>query len=171
MTRGFLLHNLLFAAVLSSLPGCTDVDGAGGTGGSGGGAGAAGSATGGSSGGGTGGGGSGGTGGGGSDCDCTLGGYEPVCGVDGDTYDAICGADCVPVDIACLGECPCDPDSSDCDIGCTAMLDSGWCDSPTVEWVCDGGAREDVLVEVGCENLPTGAIRYCCPPEFLSACQ
>jgi hypothetical protein len=106
-----------------------------------------------------------------TDCDCALAGYEPVCGVDGNTHDAICGADCVPVDIDCLGECPCDGESSDCDIGCTAVPDSSWCDRPTVEWLCDGNAREDLLVEVGCENLATGAIRYCCPAGFLSACQ
>jgi hypothetical protein len=41
------------------------------------------------------------------DCDCPLGAYRPVCGVDGTTYDATCGNECVPVDIACNGECPC----------------------------------------------------------------
>jgi hypothetical protein len=44
---------------------------------------------------------------GGPDCDCMLGAYAPVCGVDGMTYDSICGMECVPVDIACEGECPC----------------------------------------------------------------
>lgn len=45
----------------------------------------------------------------GGNCDCPLGVYKPVCGVDGMTYDAACGRECVPVDIACEGECPCDP--------------------------------------------------------------
>jgi hypothetical protein len=107
---------------------------------------------------------------GGSDCQCPSAVWEPVCGVDGNVYNAVCGADCVPVDIACVGECPCDPEGASCDIGCMAYSDSGWCESPTVEWVCDGGSREDLLYEIGCEVLPTGAIRYCCPPEFLSAC-
>jgi hypothetical protein len=40
-------------------------------------------------------------------CDCALGAYIPVCGVDGQTYDATCGRDCVSVEIACDGECPC----------------------------------------------------------------
>ena len=40
-------------------------------------------------------------------CDCVLGAYVPVCGVDGQTYDAACGRQCVPVAIACNGECPC----------------------------------------------------------------
>ena len=48
---------------------------------------------------------------GGDPCDCDLGAYVPVCGVDGMTYDATCGTECVPVDVACQGECPCaDPD-------------------------------------------------------------
>jgi hypothetical protein len=41
-------------------------------------------------------------------CDCMLGAYFPVCGVDGMTYDATCGLECVPVEILCMGvECPC----------------------------------------------------------------
>ena len=44
----------------------------------------------------------------GGDCECAIGAYVPVCGVDGMTYDAACGRQCVPVAIACQGECPCD---------------------------------------------------------------
>jgi hypothetical protein len=41
-------------------------------------------------------------------CDCPLGAYFPVCGVDGMTYDATCGLECVPVEPLCMGvECPC----------------------------------------------------------------
>jgi hypothetical protein len=43
----------------------------------------------------------------GGNCDCGIGAYLPVCGVDGVTYDAACGRECVPVEIACEGECPC----------------------------------------------------------------
>jgi hypothetical protein len=109
---------------------------------------------------------------GGSDCQCPSAAWEPVCGVDGNTYNAVCGADCVPVDIACVGECPCDAGGASCDIGCEAHADSDWwCESPTVEWVCGGGFREDLLSEIGCEGLATGEIRFCCPAGFLSACQ
>jgi hypothetical protein len=40
-------------------------------------------------------------------CDCMLGAYVPVCGVDGMTYDATCGLECVSAEILCMGECPC----------------------------------------------------------------
>ena len=108
---------------------------------------------------------------GGVDCGCTNGAYTPVCGADGVTHDAACGAACVPVDIACVGECPCDPNGLSCDVGCTAFTSSTYCDTPRVEWVCDGSYRASLLSGVGCEMLPTGAIRYCCPGGFLSACR
>jgi hypothetical protein len=97
--------------------------------------------------------------------------WVPVCGVDGDTHNAVCGADCVPVDIACVGECPCDAGGASCDVGCMAQTDSGWCESPTVEWVCDGFDNLEMFSEIGCQELATGAVRYCCPAGFLSACQ
>lgn len=48
-----------------------------------------------------------------NDCDCQLGAYVPVCGVDGMTYDATCGNECVAVEVECMGECPCGAISSD----------------------------------------------------------
>lgn len=48
---------------------------------------------------------------GGVDCNCAVGAYVPVCGIDGTTYDAACGIECVPVEVECSGECPC----VDCD--------------------------------------------------------
>jgi hypothetical protein len=108
---------------------------------------------------------------GGVDCGCTNGAYTPVCGTDGATHDAACSAECVPVDIACVGECPCDPSGASCDVGCTAVTSSSYCDTARVEWVCSGSHRATLLSGVGCEMLPTGSIRYCCPGGFLSACQ
>ena len=73
--------------------------------------------------------------------------------------------------IACVGECPCDAGGASCDIGCAANTETGWCESPAVPWVCDGIDYVDLFVEIGCEELPTGMVRYCCPAGFLSGCQ
>jgi len=116
-------------------------------------------------------GGAGGGGTGGSDCQCPSAAWEPVCGVDGNTHNAVCGADCVPVDIACVGECPCDAGGASCDLGCEAPPDVGWCESPTVTWECDAIDHIDLFVEIGCQELPTGMVRYCCSAGFLSECQ
>ena len=108
--------------------------------------------------------------GGGVNCDCARGAYIPMCGIDGMTHDATCGIECVPVDIACLGQCPCSGEPS-CDIGCTAMSGTAWCADGSVEWVCQVDHGSALLREAGCEELPTGAIRYCCPDSFLTECQ
>jgi hypothetical protein len=92
-----------------------------------------------------------------------------VCGVDDTTYDASCGSECVPVEIACPGECPCLEES--CDVGCSPQQQSGWCEAPEVEWVCNAAVPDATLDENCGDQLPTGAIRYCCPAEFLSHCQ
>lgn len=57
-----------------------------------------------------------------NDCNCQLGAYVPVCGVDEMTYDATCGAECVPVEIECMGECPCNASTS---VGTTSEGSSG----------------------------------------------
>ena len=106
----------------------------------------------------------------GVDCNCGKGAFTPVCGVDGRTHDATCGISCVPVDIACLGQCPC-VDGGGCSVGCIPIRNSNWCQSPTVEWLCEGQHRAQLLRDAGCNELPTGAIRYCCPEGFLSQCQ
>lgn len=54
-----------------------------------------------------------------ANCECTLGAYFPVCGVDGQSYDATCGRECVSVEIACDGECPCE--SGSCAVECTGI--------------------------------------------------
>ena len=98
--------------------------------------------------------------------------WNPVCGVDGNTHNAVCGADCVPVDIACVGECPGDADGASCDIRCGASPVGGsWCESPTVTWECESIDHVDLFFEIGCQELPTGMVRYCCPAGFLGACQ
>ena len=96
-----------------------------------------------------------------------LGAYVPVCGLDGNIYDATCGDECVPVEIACRGECPC---SEDCEVGCTPVAESSWCDAPEVEWFCNGNPHPSLMENCG-DMLPTGAVRFCCPAEFLSSCQ
>jgi hypothetical protein len=57
-----------------------------------------------------------------------------------------------------------------CVTGCTRMGASGWCASLSqIEWVCGGQHDRARLMAAGCTELPTGAIRYCCP-DVLSAC-
>jgi hypothetical protein len=105
------------------------------------------------------------------DCSCPISASLPVCGVNGQTYDAACGAPCVPVDIACLGQCPCDVDGgASCNVACTAVASSTYCDSSHVEWVCKSGHPASLMSSAGCQMLATGAIRYCCPTNFLTAC-
>lgn len=99
----------------------------------------------------------GGTGGAVSGCDCDAP-YLPACGADGMTYDAGCGDECVPVDIACQGVCPCEG------CGCQVM-DGGACDLGSErQWLCGGNGHSHAAFEAGgCELLPTGSVRYCCP--------
>jgi hypothetical protein len=52
-----------------------------------------------------------------------------------------------------------------CVTGCTRRV-GGYCASPQVEWVCSGAGDRVRMLAAGCEELPTGAIRYCCPDVF-----
>lgn len=128
---------------------CESTGGAGGSG-------ASGSATAGTGGSGeesgTGGGGAGSGGTGTVDCNCTRGGYAPVCGVDGKEYDAICGVECVPVAIECTGPCPCA--TNECDQDCS-----------TSGLVCCNGScvntDNDRLHCGDCDTRCSGATPYC----------
>jgi hypothetical protein len=129
----------------------------------------------------SGGGGSGGSGGsatggtGGVDCNCTLGAYVAVCGVDGKTYDATCGTVCVPVQIACSGECPC-PDA-----GTPSCGDAGFClqGAACVEVHYAPNCTPLSDVDAGCPTGQTmsfcgGAGGACCcdaPPPNTYSCQ
>jgi hypothetical protein len=82
------------------------------------------------------------------------------------TIDAASAVDATS-DVAVTG----DADAASCDIGCTAFSPSGWCTAPTVEWVCGGAAYSyQRMLDAGCQDLATGAIRYCCPATFLPSC-
>lgn len=87
--------------------------------------------------------------------------YSPACGVDGTTYDAGCGDECVPVEIDCRGACPC--------AGCECeVVDGEACDTHERQWLCGGNGHDPAAFEAeGCEVLPTGAVRYCCPLEVV----
>jgi hypothetical protein len=112
-------------------------------------------------------GGSGGTSSGGSGgslpagCDCEAPSVW-VCGVDGQTYDAGCGSECVPAEIDCSGQCPCDPEA-----GCGCVAEGG--SNPQCEaqdglvYVCEGTDWIGSTATDLCEDIPTGAVRYCCP--------
>jgi hypothetical protein len=52
-----------------------------------------------------------------------------------------------------------------CLAGCTKGL-GGWCATLGVEWVCSGQGDFTRMRAAGCTELPTGAIRYCCPDVF-----
>lgn len=92
-------------------------------------------------------------------CDCDAAPLL-VCGVDGATYDAACGESCVPVEIACTGLCPC-PEDEGC--GCVVEGLEG-CDGEMRRWACFESHHDATEArELGCEGLPTGIERYCCP--------
>lgn len=107
-----------------------------------------------------------GTGGSWTGCDCDAPSV-PVCGSDGQTYDAGCGEQCVPVVIACEGECPCaEPSECDCHI---EGYDNCYEDAP-VRWLCTGPDHSGAnALEQGCEGLPTGLERYCCPSSVTAS--
>jgi hypothetical protein len=97
------------------------------------------------------------------DCDCALGAYVPVCGVDGQTYDAACGRECVPVSIACDGECPC----TDCIVGgCSGELcveaSAGQPPVSTCEWLPEYACYQTAT----CERQANGNCGWTSTPEL-----
>lgn len=79
-------------------------------------------------------------------CDCQVGSYVPICGVDGVTYDAACGIHCVPVAVACEQECPC-PSCEDLEAQYRAALEEAKVCNPTIDMEqCTSSAPD----ELGC---------------------
>ena len=51
------------------------------------------------------------------------------------------------------------------------MDDSDACEEEGVTWTCQGNHEQELFRE-SCEELDSmGRLRYCCPPDFLEACQ
>lgn len=95
-------------------------------------------------------------------CDCALGAYVPVCGIDGQTYDATCGRECVPVAIACNGECPC----SDCIAGgCSGQLCVDASEEPPIT-TCEWRPEYDCYRTAICERQANGACGWTSTPEL-----
>jgi len=95
------------------------------------------------------------------DCDCMLGAYLPVCGVDGETYDATCGRECVEVQIACSGPCPC----TDCTVdGCSDELcvEAGNDVASTCEWREEYACYRSAV----CERQADGNCGWTSTPEL-----
>jgi hypothetical protein len=60
-------------------------------------------------------------------------------------------------------------DRAGCSLACRPMTGGSWCTAPTIEWVCSG-AQDLGAYRAACDELPTNAIRFCCPPDFMSQC-
>jgi hypothetical protein len=64
-----------------------------------------------------------------------------------------------------------------CNSGCTQEgtgTESPWCATPNATLVCQGPYPSDlatIMSANGCANVPTGAVRYCCPIAILTQCQ
>jgi hypothetical protein len=62
-------------------------------------------------------------------------------------------------------------DAGVCDFGCYPTSQTVFCGTGKVTWLCSGPAPDvSVLVNGGCTDAGTDAIRYCCAPTFLSQC-
>lgn len=56
-----------------------------------------------------------------------------------------------------------------CAPGCARKNPRNYCDQNEVEWACEGGFEREPYA-AHCRNLPTGAIRFCCPTAFQANC-
>ncbi len=56
-----------------------------------------------------------------------------------------------------------------CEQACTTMNAGGFCGPNTVTWLCQAG-YDFQLFNSQCTDAATGAIRYCCPPDFKGEC-
>ena len=83
---------------------------------------------------------------GGDDCNCAVGAYVPVCGMDGVTYDAACGMHCVPVQVECEGQCPC-VDCDDLELQYTAALVAARSCNP---WIDFEQCTEEIPDQLAC---------------------
>ena len=56
-----------------------------------------------------------------------------------------------------------------CAPGCTKQNFGNYCTENEAEWVCQNGADTEPYA-THCRNLPTGAVRYCCPSAYMANC-
>jgi len=64
-----------------------------------------------------------------------------------------------------------------CNSGCVVQgtsTTSSYCPTPNATLLCSGPFPTDlsaIMTANGCTNIPTGAVRYCCPVAILTQCQ
>jgi hypothetical protein len=90
-------------------------------------------------------------------------------GTDGGLGDGGMGTDGALGDGAVDGDAGRDGDAG-CNFGCRVEGQGAFCTPPTVTWVCSGPFDRDVFRDGGCQVAPSGLIRYCCPPDFMTQC-
>jgi len=93
-----------------------------------------------------------------SDCDCA--GLQPT------------NCMCTPSGLSCPdGGSDAVADAGVCDFGCYPNPSGTFCGTGKVVWECWGQSPNvSVLVNGGCTDALTDAVRYCCPSTFLSQC-
>lgn len=61
-------------------------------------------------------------------------------------------------------------DGGSCNIGCSPTSGAACAAGGGTTWICSANYDAAALLAGGCEDQVTGAVRYCCPPTFLSHC-